>query len=902
MLPHSSSYDATVLTCSPGVLLLSGGDVLTARYFDVTTGAMRWERPIGSQLLLAPSDSAISSDAVIVLSNGRRVSRLSKATGEVQWVWEFPTDALGLHLFTHVGVRDGKVTVMAKSEDSKTAATHLVLDLEKMLPITDMSFVASLGKHALPYLVKGLDGKQYTVWTEYSRCRVAELKADGTNGPTDDHLPGDGKRFERLIDVGLREDGYMMAEYESGTIAVVAVVGKAGVVAEFPQSAATKDGAPVFSAAKLPNGTGFVFTRVFYSFEQKQMLVQSVIVKPGADAVHSTYPLKFDMANDGAIEYAAVASLDGDQPNLVFVTSTAAIQYHAGAQGVKVSREESLADIVDVRFVDLGEPETEEALEAMVEETFGQRIVRQLGEVKDLPGYLVRFVQRLSDSTSAIVHTAPLAPGKLHRDQFGLQKLLIAVTRAGKVFGLDSANGNIVWSRNLGFFSQTGPELEVQNVFYTRNLSENGNPQIAVIAARTRNDKTVTVGYHVDAFTGYVAGKADPTYSIPDGRELFAGKPKTAFLTPFENCGNANRVVGVVDKDDKVYIFPFCKKMAKKVADMGDRLFYSVLDRQLEGTSLRGYAPVAREDDGSISTAELWARPFPAQLVLGVSPLTPSQTASYGRALGDKSVLYKYMNPHLEVVTTVSPLAARGHVYVIDSTTGSTVYEVEIPNVVGENVHAVMVENWLVYAWSEATPEGGVAGWRLGSVELYEDGDEKSAGRSTLLAIPKLNAISQTFILPAPVRALAFTTSKYGVTTKDVAYLNDKGQVVLLPRRVLDPRRPTEKPTKADNEEGLIPYAPLLPNHPTAVISHEYRLLGLDRLATAPALLESTSLLLAYGLDLFCTRAVQPSGTFDILGDGFNKLQLLVTLGALAVGVAVARPAVERMNLKMKWF
>jgi hypothetical protein len=100
----------------------------------------------------------------------------------------------------------------------------------------------------------------------------------------------------------------------------------------------------------------------------------------------------------------------------------------------------------------------------------------------------------------------------------------------------------------------------------------------------------------------------------------------------------------------------------------------------------------------------------------------------------------------------------------------------------------------------------------------------------------------------------------------------------------------------------LIPYDPVLPVDPKLVLSHKNQILGAQHLVASPALVESTSLLLTYGLDLFFTRGVNPSGTFDILTDGFNKAQLLLTLAVLSVGIAVAKPAVDGKALKMKWF
>ena len=118
----------------------------------------------------------------------------------------------------------------------------------------------------------------------------------------------------------------------------------------------------------------------------------------------------------------------------------------------------------------------------------------------------------------------------------------------------------------------------------------------------------------------------------------------------------------------------------------------------------------------------------------------------------------------------------------------------------------------------------------------------------------------------------------------------------------------------------MIQYDPVLPDDPKRVLSHHYqvRLLPLLRslwltvitllqvaktlkILTSPSLLESTSLVYAYGLDMFLTR-VSPSGTFDVLSEGFNKIQLVLTISALAIGLVVTRPMVRRKKLRERWY
>jgi len=45
------------------------------------------------------------------------------------------------------------------------------------------------------------------------------------------------------------------------------------------------------------------------------------------------------------------------------------------------------------------------------------------------------------------------------------------------------------------------------------------------------------------------------------GKELFSGRAETVFLTPFTNCGTENRVLAIVDEEEKV-ITPLARSAA----------------------------------------------------------------------------------------------------------------------------------------------------------------------------------------------------------------------------------------------------------------------------------------------------------------------------------------------------
>ncbi|KAG6892138.1 hypothetical protein C0993_004697, partial [Termitomyces sp. T159_Od127] len=76
---------------------------------------------------------------------------------------------------------------------------------------------------------------------------------------------------------------------------------------------------------------------------------------------------------------------------------------------------------------------------------------------------------------------------------------------------------------------------------------------------------------------------------------------------------------------------------------------------------------------------------------------------------------------------------------------------------------------------------------------------------------------------------------------------------------------------------------------------------NVQRIVTSPTLLESTSLVFAYGLDMFLTR-VTPSNTFDVLNENFNKAQLVLTVSGLGLAIIFAKPMVRRKKLREKWY
>ena len=144
---------------------------------------------------------------------------------------------------------------------------------------------------------------------------------------------------------------------------------------------------------------------------------------------------------------------------------------------------------------------------------------------------------------------------------------------------------------------------------------------------------------------------------------------------------------------------------------------------------------------------------------------------------------------------------------------------------------------------------------------------------------------------PFEVVSMGVTNTRSGITAKEFLFGLARNQIVGLQKQVLEPRRPMTAPSEHEREEGIPQYVPIIPFAPMTVPSHKNLLLAPSRIITSPTGLESTSLLLVTGLDLYLTRRT-PSKTFDLLSEEFSKGMLVTTILAVVVGVFVSKSLV----------
>ncbi|KAJ5689201.1 hypothetical protein N7462_003593 [Penicillium macrosclerotiorum] len=491
------------------------------------------------------------------------------------------------------------------------------------------------------------------------------------------------------------------------------------------------------------------------------------------------------------------------------------------------------------------------------------RVKRHLRDLEHFPDWLKELPQRIISSV--------LSDEVTNLDSFGVAKSVILATKHGRLYSLDTGrHGSVSWSVQV----EETAEWDVKAILSI--------PGAAVIHPSDGSSVTVNVS------TGEIIARSAPkatklqtiaTFEQPVGSSVVRlgvldiqqdGSPATSFddITGFlVTTSNDGRVLGWIEKDHKSPVWEFVPPSGQTV---------------IKATARPSHDPVA----------------------------------SIGKVLGNRSVLYKYLNPNLVLVTAVNEKDNTAGFYLLDGVSGKVLHSVTQAGVdTTQPIASVMSENWFAYSFfGDAVDESSAKGYQLVISELYEShlpndrGPLDSAGNFSSLhrgsgdVLPLPHVISQSFIIAEPISHMSVTQTRQGITTRQLlCVLPSSNSIVGIPRPVLDPRRPVDRdPSSAEAEEGLFRYAPFLDFDGKWYISHSRDVAGIATVMSHSTLLESTSLVFAFGSDVYGTRAT-PSQAFDILGKAFSKLQLVLTVVALTGGVTFLAPIVRKKQVDTLW-
>ncbi|GAQ09425.1 hypothetical protein ALT_6746 [Aspergillus lentulus] len=480
------------------------------------------------------------------------------------------------------------------------------------------------------------------------------------------------------------------------------------------------------------------------------------------------------------------------------------------------------------------------------------RVKRHAKDLQHLPGWLKELPKRiltsiLSDEVSSL-------------DGFGLSKVVVVATENGRVYGIDTGNhGAVSWSVKAAESDSWNVKAILTQPGYATVYADDGssvslNTTSGAVIKRTPPSGKI-------ASIAVINGPSTPiTIGVKEDGVPVEPLDKPGFFVTLSGDG---RVLGWSAADNKSPVWEFLPAQGQRI--------------------IRAIARPAHDP-----------------------------VASIGKVLGDRSVLYKYLNPNLALITAVGE--DRATFYLLDAISGKILHSSTQKGVdTSQPIASAISENWFVYSFYGDPPTPSDAkGYQLVVSELYESplpNDRGPLGSASNYSsihgtdiLPLPHVISQAFVIPEPISHMAVTQTRQGITTRQLlCTLPASNSIVGIPRPVLDPRRPVGRdPTSTEAEEGLFKYNPVLEFDGKWYHTHNREVAGIKAVLSSPTLLESTSLIFAFGGDVFGTRAA-PSQAFDVLGKGFSKLQLIMTVLALTVGVIILAPVVRRKQSNLLW-
>lgn len=506
---------------------------------------------------------------------------------------------------------------------------------------------------------------------------------------------------------------------------------------------------------------------------------------------------------------------------------------------------------------------------------------------------------------------------KMTRDHNGFRKLLIVLTRAGKLFALHTGDGRIVWSRLLRALRKsevcqdpTGLKLHQWQLPHHHALDE--NPSVLVIGRCGLTSGAPGVLSIVDTYTGEELNNLGPVHSIAQ-----------VIALPFTDS-TEQRLHLLIDADRHAYLYPRTPEAIGIFERESANVYWYSVEADngiLRGHVVKGNCALEVPDVYCFDTKNIWSIVFPSESEKIIATATRKMNEvvhTQAKVVAEQDLMYKYISKNLLFVSTVSPKASGPIgtvtpdesalvVYLVDTVTGRILHRVTHHGAQGP-VHAVLSENWVVYHYFNLRAHR----YEISVIEIYDHSRAENKevlklilGKHNLTSPvssysrPEVATKSQSYFFTHSVKAISVTSTAKGITSKHLLIGTVGDQVLALDKRFLDPRR-SLNPTQAEKEEGLLPLTDALPIIPQSYVTHALKVEGIRGIETVPAKLESTTLVFAYGVDLFFTR-LAPSRTYDSLTEDFSYALLLITIVALVVAIFVTWILSEKKDLQDKW-
>lgn len=286
-----------------------------------------------------------------------------------------------------------------------------------------------------------------------------------------------------------------------------------------------------------------------------------------------------------------------------------------------------------------------------------------------------------------------------------------------------------------------------------------------------------------------------------------------------------------------------------------------------------------------------------------------AELATVGIPTKDRKLLYKYLNPNTVAVITGN--SGGISLFLLDGVSGQLLFTQSNTRdkVDFGSVRLILKDNFVIYSYYVVSPK---VEQRIVVIDLFDSGKSsmKSEAEEVLefshdVSLQQFS--TKLFIYPERIIDLEVTTTKYGITLRLIIVVTASGQLVEIPKYILNSRRIDNrqlKPEDVSGDFGMMPYEPVIAKNSYLVLNHKIPLrtsASGHSLTIKPTNYES-SLVFCYANEqnIFCGIA-QPLASFDLLGFRFDKQKLVATIVVIILAYIGVKPFVANKKLNQNW-
>ncbi|XXQ30015.1 Phospholipid/glycerol acyltransferase domain-containing protein [Plasmodiophora brassicae] len=490
---------------------------------------------------------------------------------------------------------------------------------------------------------------------------------------------------------------------------------------------------------------------------------------------------------------------------------------------------------------------------------FPDRLLLQLETAKSFASHSLDILQGFYQALLLPTRTAL----QLDKKAFNMRKIIVVLSDV-KVYAICSETSSTLWSIYIG--EELGKRHGIFLVKPITSVAAIEPPELVIAIGRST--------IHVDPRSG--------TVSV---RRSWAGDVVHVAMFP-RAVHRSLLVLSYFDGTADVYPSE-AKPILANMFPYGLQFNFA----NVSSNSIQGFVISTTED--RLSSSVRWSYVFPKEsLLVDMASSLPDEPVADPAveipvnlpAPSDqqqKRVVFKYIHRGILAAVTVSPSTGILAVVIIDGVTGATLYHNEHAGcgLRPSAVRVAVLEHSVVYTFFSAKEMQ----YQIAVVDIYHNDV----------------VLSQSYLYPAAICSIGVTRTRYGVAGKQIIVGLCSGQVTMIDRSFLDPRRPPG-PSPIATALHIRPYSPMIGIQPLEVLSFNTSIARLAALYSAPTDLESASIVLAVGLDLFLTK-VHPSRPFDLLNADFNLPFLIATVTGVFIAIMISSRAAKASQLRAKW-